>query len=196
MSRPRLLEGEDAILMSQLAQATSIDAGRLQQLIESRSNRLRVDLSLKADPFQFSGAAVATRGVAGILQITPNTEIEIVPKCFAPEHTDWREDFLLMAAIMKYGRLFRRERISASHRDSHDDLLSLLAEIFVVELERLMRVPMREYSRHKWTDLSIDGELDYAELWDMGPDGFLQTGSRLFRRTTHIWLRSARQPHA
>ena len=58
-------------------------------------------------------------------------------------------------------------------------MLSLLAEIFLDELERLVRVPIREYRRFAWVDADIDGELDYADLWEPRPEGFPQTGSRL-----------------
>ena len=177
--RPYLHEGAAATPLSRIEQLTEVDADRLRRLFAARSSRLRSDLGLPEDPFVFDGSTITTRGVAGILQLGPNLEVEIVPKCYLPDTPYWRDDFLFMATVMKYGRLFRRERIAANRQKSSDDLRSIVAEIFLYELDELIRMPIREYRRRSWTDHEIDGELDYAEVWDNYPDGFAQTGSRL-----------------
>ena len=140
---------------------------------------MRRDLSLRAAPFTFEEAAVATSGVAGIVQLGPNAELEVVPKCFAPGNPAWRDDFLFMATVTRLARIFRRERVSATRRENHSDLLSLLADIFLDELERWVRVPIREYGRFAWTSPDIDGDLAYPELWEPRPEGLPQMGSRL-----------------
>ena len=177
--RPYLHEGAAATPLSRIEELTGIGADRLRQLFAVRSGRLRSDLSLPEDPFVLDGSTIATSGVAGILQLGPNVEVEIVPKCYLPDTPYWRDDFLFMATVMKYGRLFRRERIAATRQDTGEDLRSILAEIFLYELEELIRVPIREYCQRSWTDHEIDGELDYSEVWNSHPDGFAQTGSRL-----------------
>ena len=177
--RPTLHEGGATTLLSRIEETTGFEAGRVRRLIEERSGRVRTEFRLRDDPFTFEGAAVATGGVAGILRLAQDFELEIVPKCFAPENPDWRDDFLTMATVTRLGRIFRRERVSASRRTRHADLLSLLAAIFLDEFERLIRVPIRDYRPFTWTDPDIDGELDYGELWEPSADGFPQTGSRL-----------------
>ena len=177
--RPTLHEGGATTPLSRMEETTGVEVGRVRHLIEERSARVRTEFSLRADPFAFEGSAVATRGVAGILRLAPDFELEIVPKCFAPDNPDWRDDFLTMATVTRLGRIFRKERVSASRRTRHADLLSLLAAIFLDEFERLIRVPIRDYRPISWTDLDIDGELDYGEIWEPRSGGFPQTGSRL-----------------
>ena len=158
---------------------TGLDASVIRSLLERQTKRIRRDLGLRSSPFSFEEDAVSASGVAGIVQIAPNVEVEIVPKCFASNNPYWREDFLFMATVTKAGRIFRRQRVSATPRANSGDLLSLLAEIFLNEMEQLIRVPIRQYRQFSWTDLEIDGELEYSEFWDPHPDGFTQTGSRL-----------------
>ena len=99
-----------------------------------------------------------------------------MPKCFDPDRPDWHEDFLLIASVTKLGRIFRREQVSTSLRADGRNTLSLLAAVFLDEFERLSRVPIREYRRSTWTNPNLEGELDYTEVWEARPDGFLQTG--------------------
>ena len=158
---------------------TGLSIGDLQRLFAARSDLVQGQLHLPDKPFTFEQESVLARGIAGIIRLAAGVEVEIVPKCFSPDSGDWRDDFLFMATVTKLGRIFRRERVSASRREQHGDLLSLLAAIFLEEFERLSRIPIREYRRSTWTDLNIDGELDYAELWETRPEGFVQTAPRL-----------------
>ena len=158
---------------------TGLDPARFQKLLEFRSRQWRHNLRLRADPFTFQRNTVSTTGVAGVIQLTPTTELEIVPKCFRPADTGWRQDFLFMAIATGRARVFRREGVSANRGQTHAGLLSLIAEMVLSELNRLIRLPIREYRRQAWRDAEIDGELDVEELWDLHPEGFPQTGSRL-----------------
>ena len=158
---------------------TGLPVGDLQRLFAERSDLVKSQLRLGDSPFTFERESVLVSGIAGIVRLAPGVEVEIVPKCFNPNSGAWRDDFLFMATVTKLGRIFRREHVSASRRERHGDLLSLLAAIFLEEFERLSRIPIREYRRSTWTDLNIDGELDYADLWETRPEGFVQTAPRL-----------------
>ena len=189
-TRPTLHEGGVPTSLSSIEDATGLGRSRIWHLLEQRSQRVRRELRLRDDPFTCDGTAVATSGVAGVMRLAPQCELEIVPKCFAPDRAEWREDFLVMATITRLGRVARRERVSASRRSHHSDLLSLLAAIFLDEFERLNRVPIREYHAFTWVDTDIDGELDYGALWEPRAEGFPQAGSRLtinnpFMHTIH-----------
>ena len=178
-ARPRLHESGAPTSLSSIADATGLRPDRMWPLLEQLSQRMRRELRLRDEPFTLDNAAVATSGVAGVIRLAPQCELEIVPKCFTPDRAEWREDFLAIATITRLGRVARRERVSASRRSPHGDLLSLLAAIFLDEFERLMRVPIREYHRFTWVDTNIDGELDYGMLWEPRAEGFPQAGSRL-----------------
>ena len=176
--RLALHEGAPAIPLFRLEEATGLAARRLRYLLEERSYQLRTDLRLRSDPFTLDSTSLVTNGVAGVVRLAPDVEVEIVPKCVTPDYSGWREDFLFMATVTRRGRIFRRERVSASHHDDNGDLLTLLAIIVLDELQRLIRLPIREYRRLAWTGVDIDGEIDYSEAWPR-PEGFRQTGSRL-----------------
>lgn len=181
-SRPALHEGAGPAPLVGLEEATGLDASHLRHLLEDRSTRLKRDLRLRAEPFVFEGLGVATTGIAGVVRLAPTVELEVVPKCFTPSNPGWRDDFLFMATVTRLGRIFRRERVSASRRKDHEDLLSLLADVFLEEFEQLVRVPIREYRRLTWTEPDIDGDLNYEEVWAPLPEGLPQSGSRLSAR--------------
>ena len=160
--------------LSSIEEMTGLPASSIQPIFVEISERLRRELRLRDQPFTVAGGSVRASGVAGVIRLAPWVEIEVVPKCFYPESSDWHDDFLLMAAVTKLGRIFRREQVSASLRSEHRDVLTLLAAVFLDDFERLSRVPIREYRRSSWVDPNLDGELDYAEVWAPRPEGFLQ----------------------
>ena len=151
----------------------------LRRLFLQSSGRLRRELHLREEPFTFTGDVVSASGIAGVIRLGPRVEIEVIPKCFLAENGDWRNDFMVMAAVTRLGRILRREQVSARFRNEHGDVLSLLAAVFLEEFGRLSRVPIREYVRSVWIDSNIDGELDYGEFWQLHSDGFVQDGVRL-----------------
>ena len=165
--------------LSCMEATVGLPVATLRILFLESSARLRRELRLREEPFTFLGDLVSARGIAGVIRLGPRVEIEVIPKCFSAENADWRNDFMVMAAVTRLGRIFRREQVSARFRNQHRDVLSLLAAVFLEEFERLGRVPIREYVRSSWIDLNIDGELDYGEFWQSHADGWVQDGVRL-----------------
>ena len=179
VSRPALFEGGLGEPISGLGEAVGLPGDALRHLLLRSSGRLRRELRLREEPFAFTRDVVSANGIAGIIRLGPRVEIEVIPKCFGPLNTDWRNDFLVMAAVTKLGRILRREQVAGGIRTEHRDVLSLLAAAFLGEFERLSRVPIRQYVRSSWTDFNVDGELDYSEFWQSHPDGSFQYGVRL-----------------
>ena len=177
--RPTLLESGEAVPLSQIQQMIGLPVSSLQHLLIESSRRLRRELRLRSEPFIVTDGDVRTVGIAGVIRLAPEVEMEIVPKCFDPGSSDWHDDFLVVAAATRLGRIFRREQVTASLRSPHGDVLSLLAAIFLEELERLIHVPIREYRQSHWIDSNLEGELDYAEVWEVRPEGFIQIGPSL-----------------
>ena len=173
------MEGGNGQSLSDVGAIVGLPVDTLRRLFIESSSRLRRELRLRDEPFTFTREMVSTIGIAGIIRLGPRVEIEIVPKCFDSENADWRNDFMVMAAVTKLGRILRREQVSARFRTEHRDVLSLIAAVFLEEFDRLSRVPIREYVRSSWIDSNIDGELDYGEFWQSHPDGFVQDGVRL-----------------
>ena len=162
-----------------LGEVSGLPVTYLEHLIAESSRRLRSELRLRDHPFSLDEGSVRANGIAGVIRLAPGVEIEIVPKCFDSDSADWHDDFLLIATVTRLGRVFRREQVAASLRPENRDILTLLAAVFLEYLEKLSRVPIREYRKSSWIDPSLDGELEHAEVWGTRPEGFLQTGSLL-----------------
>lgn len=181
MNRKRvtLSEEGDVVSLASMAEMIAVSVGVLREFFVESSGRLRHDLRLREEPFIVTKGGVCTNGIAGVTRLAPGVEVEIVPKCFDPDWRGWIDDFLVMAAVTKLGRVFRREQVSASLRVEHKDVMTLLAAVFLQECERLSRVPIREYQRSSWTNANVEGEFDYTEMWAVQPEGFHQIGIRL-----------------
>ncbi|MCY4091470.1 MAG: hypothetical protein OXF62_11680 [Caldilineaceae bacterium] len=174
--RPTFLESGQGVPLSSIQEKIGLPISFLQNLIVESSQRFRRELRLRGEPFTVSDGKVHALGIAGVARLAPNVEIEIIPKYLNPSCPDWHDDFLMVAAATRLGRIFRREQVASSNRSEHRDVLSLLATMFLGELEKLIHVPIREYRRYTRIDTNLDGELDYAEVWDVRPEGFAQVG--------------------
>ena len=177
--RTTLPEGGGGLPLSSLGEVLGIPVTYLDDLFAVSSRRLRSELRLRDDPFSIDEGSVRANGIAGVVRLAPEVEIEVVPKCFDSDTVEWHDDFLTLATVTRLGRVFRREQVAASLRPENKDILTLLAAMFLEYLERLNRVPIREYRKSSWTNPTLDGELDYAEVWSARPEGFVQTGSLL-----------------
>ena len=177
--RATLPEGGATVSLSSLGGVLGLPVTYLEHLLAQTSRRLRSELRLRDHPFSLDEGSVRVNGIAGVIRLGPGVEIEVVPKCFDSDSADWHDDFLLLATVTRLGRVFLREQVAASLRPENKDILTLLAAVFVEFFEKLNRVPIREYRKSSWIDPSLDGELDYAEVWAARPEGFLQTGSLL-----------------
>ena len=177
--RATLLESGEGIPLLSLQERIGLPVDSLHRLFVESSRRYRRELRLRSEPFTVAYEKVRTLGIAGVVRLAPGVEIEIAPKCFDQSSPEWRDDFLVVAATTRLGRLMRREQVKARRRSPHSDVLSLLAAIFLEDLERLIHVPIREYKRSVWISPNLDGELDYAEAWEVRSEGFIQIGPNL-----------------
>ena len=177
--RPMIPESGNSISLSAIEEMTGVPASSLKSMFLKSSERLRHELKLRDAPFTLNEETVSAYGIAGIVSLATGVEVEIVPKCLNQNNANWHDDFLFMAVITRLGRIFQREHVSASMRRKHKDVLTLLAAVFLADFERLSRVPIREYRNSSWFEPTIDGELDYSEIWSVRQEGFLQTGPLL-----------------
>jgi len=173
-----LSENAAPVPISQLAVAFGTSPDELRRLLRDRGDRVRQEFRLGENPFSIDHAGVQTRGVAGVLRIATGMELEIAPKCLDVTDSSWREDFLVLAVLTRLGRVLGRERVAASLREQNRDVVTLLAAAFLDEYERLSPIPIREYKRSAWIEPSLDGEIDYAEVWEPRAEGFAQVGPR------------------
>ena len=177
--RPTIPEGGDAVSLAEIAEILGIQVQSIESLFFESSRRLKRELRLRNEPFTLIDQTVSANGIAGVIRLAAGVEVEIVPKCFHRHNQFWHDDFLLMAVITRLGRVFLRDRISASLKVAYRDIFTLLAAVYLEEFERLSRVPIREYRKSSWISPTLDGDLDYSEVWTRRSDGFVQSGALL-----------------
>src|SRR5262249_17887882 len=113
---------------------------------------------------------VTVADIAGIIRIAPGVEIDVAPK-FLGEAKGWREDFFVLAHLVRTGRLLPREHIGAAH-GARDDLTTLVARAMIDMFWTNHSRPLRKYRRRTWEELSIEGEVDAESVILPSPEGF------------------------
>lgn len=184
-------ESGEALPLLLISERTDIPIHTLRSRLIELSDRLRRELRPNGEPFMLSDDSIRVNWIAGLIRLTPEVNLEIVPKCFDAANPEWQDDFLLLAAVARLGRLFLRENISAGLLEKHRDVLNLLAATYLDYFERLIRVPIREYIRSSWIEPNLDGELDYSEVWEARPEGFHQGGLSLSANNPYMGLISS-----
>jgi 5-methylcytosine-specific restriction enzyme subunit McrC len=123
-------------------------------------------------------------GVAGILTLSSRHRIEVTPKFLNSESSNWREDFLRIAALTRHGNLFKHNLISSS-RHANADIFDIIAQSWLDLFESNQRALLRTYINTSWNDFSLDGDSDEIDLVIPAPEGFQQQGLRLSRSNGH-----------
>lgn len=119
-------------------------------------------------------------GIAGIIALKTNVRIEIIPKFLDPTSNEWREDFIAIVLLTRYGRLIHNIPIS-SKPTKNLDLYEIVAESWINLFESNSRRIFRTYINSGWTDFSLDGEPDEEDLNFPSDKGFFQKGLKLSR---------------
>lgn len=168
-----------ATSLSDLVRTAHVSHGDLLSLLADASSRvdevlgIRDGLALNSDEFR-------ARGIAGKLRLGRNIDLEIQPKFLESDDESWREDFLFVAMISRFGRILPREAFAATAID-RTDLADLIGRAMIQLFDGLYRRPLRVYKRRVWTGWELDGEADPESIALPDPEGFLQEGLRLDR---------------
>lgn len=129
-------------------------------------------LGYEQDPITVSATgAWKADGIAGLLRLNSQVELEVVPKFLDPSSTTWRLDFFLLAVLVKTGHLLVHDEISAGAQD-RGDLATLIARSFLTLHAENQRRPIRGYKRVQQADYAIDGDVEWESLVLPEPDGF------------------------
>lgn len=110
-------------------------------------------------------------GIAGLLRLNSQIELEVVPKFLDEASTTWRLDFFLLAVLVKTGHLLVQDDITAGAQD-RGDLATLIARAFLTLYADNQRRPIRGYRRVQKADYAIDGDVEWESLVLPEPDGF------------------------
>lgn len=147
-----------------LSEMSNCSAAEVDAQISALNRRLRASFGGDSDPIHVSASGSwRAEGVAGLLRINRNVELEIVPKFLEPDEVGWRADFFLLAVLVNTGHLLEAEEIATGIRD-RGDLATLVARALLRMSGEGLRRPIRKYHRASRWDFSLDGDVNWETL--------------------------------
>lgn len=160
-------------LIGQYAAARKVSVAEAETGIRQLGERVQKSLHLQKSPLEISANGVLAKGVAGVVGIDRDFEVEIVPKYAATDGAHWRQDLLFMSMLSKHGNLLLQNHIRASSSGAND-LTTLVAEVFLRLFHGNRRAPLKTYRFTRFTDFALDGEFDPEDLLFPEAEGFTQ----------------------
>jgi 5-methylcytosine-specific restriction enzyme subunit McrC len=171
-TRVAILESTNAQGMSgSVATAADQSQETILRQVSLLNDRLKQALTLSSNPLTVSSSGTwRIDGVSGVLRLSDEIELEVVPK-FLDENENWRQDFFLIQNLVRTGQLLVGDHLSAN-LDDHVDVGTIIARALLRGHLSLERRPVRTYSNQKFQEFSFDGEVDWESISPPSPDGF------------------------
>lgn len=141
--------------------------------IENTNNRIQSSLGISAKVLYVADGEIKAAGIAGVVQISKNLELEIIPKFLGVGAEDWKATLYLLSTLSKYGSILTSEKIH-SNSSYLNSLYEIAGRILAEDYIRLSRKPIRQYRKEIFYDFSIDGELDFDDYYNLNAEGFKQ----------------------
>lgn len=139
------------------------------------NKRISANLKIDRDTLQIYDGRLRALGIAGVIQLTKNVEVEIIPKFLGNDAgTDWKATLYLLSTLSKHGSILTAERITAS-TSYLNSLYEIAGRILAREYLNCRRKPLRQYRKERFRDYAIDGEMELSELFERHPDGIEQS---------------------
>lgn len=171
-------EGNEGVPIGPFAERVGFSLQELQTKLSMANSRLQKGLKV-ASALELNLNRLRANGICGVLRISTEFEIEIVPKFLAKDDVGWREDFFTIASTSKYGRILPRNKVSAGRLGV--GLFDILAWALYQAVEQELRKPIREYRQRIWSSFELSGDCEPEDLSLPGSDGFDQAGLQLTR---------------
>jgi 5-methylcytosine-specific restriction endonuclease McrBC regulatory subunit McrC len=160
-------------VVRQYALARGISDADAERSFHQLGERVQKSLRLKTPPFEISLGGVLAKGVAGIVGLDGDFEIEIVPKYASATSPCWRQDLLFMTMLSKHGNLLLQNQIKAAPSGAND-LASLISEVLLRLFYSNRRTPLKTYHFVQYHDFALEGEFDAEDLLMPDSEGFEQ----------------------
>ncbi|MGI5946569.1 MAG: 5-methylcytosine restriction system specificity protein McrC [Lachnospiraceae bacterium] len=143
--------------------------------VRKANKRISANLKINRDTLQISDGRLRALGIAGVIQLTNNIEIEIIPKFLGHDvDTDWKATLYLLSTLSKHGSILTAEKITAS-TSYLNSLYEIAGRILAQEYLKCRRKPLRQYRKEQFWDYAIDGEMELSVLFERHPDGIEQS---------------------
>ena len=157
---------------AEIAELCSISRDDVLLQLRNLNSQVRRLLGYEQDAITVSSnGGWKADGIAGLLRLNSEIELEVVPKFLDASNATWRLDFFLLAVLVKTGHLLVHDDISAGAQD-RGDLATLIARSFLTLYSDNQRRPIRGYRRVQQADYAIDGDVEWESLVLPEPDGF------------------------
>lgn len=171
-------ENEGSLKLSQICQASGLSKEFVTERIQRLNVLIHNSVSVK-NSITVVNDVLYFKGIAGILNLAKNFQVEIIPKFVSSENKLWQNDFFAIALLTKYGRIFSANRVGSSKHSSN--LYELLARTLVLSIQQGIRKPIRLYKKSHWKSFNIEGEVPPEDFKFFSTDGFSQSGLVLSR---------------
>lgn len=147
----------------------------LNDSIAAANKRICKKLGLQKNPLVISDGRLRVCGIAGMVRLTKNIEVEVVPKFLShTKNTSWKETLYLLSVLSKHGGILTNERILSS-TSYIASLYDIAGRILAQEFQKNRRKPIRKYRKENFRDFSIDGDIDFASVLERNDDGIRQS---------------------
>lgn len=149
--------------------------------VHKANRRISANLKIKRDTLQIYDGRLRAIGIAGVIQLTRNVELEIIPKFLGNNvGADWKATLYLLSTLSKHGSILTAERITAS-TSYLNSLYEIAGRVLAQEYLKCRRKPLRQYKKERFWDYAIDGEMELSVLFEQHPDGIEQSRIRFDR---------------
>lgn len=183
MLRLIIKEGDSpGLCIADVAEKLSVTESELFAMLRSSNDAIFRKLKI-ANSFWTDGESFSFKSIAGLIQVSPDFELEIVPK-FLSENDQWRSEFLFLLSSYRWSAFFpdRQVRYGLSAESTISDVM---ASIFLSLFDEARHLPIRTYSRKVIDGFELEGELEEESIFFPAQDGFRQYDTRLSKENPY-----------
>lgn len=175
--RTLLIEYDTGVSVEHLV-SYGLKMAELLKSVDSANRRISNNLGIDRNVLSINNGKIKASGVAGVVKLNQDIELEIVPKFISAESgVEWRTTLYLLSALSKHGSIMVNERIKANSSCT-DSLYDIAGRMLAEEYLTNKRKPIRKYRKEIFVDYAIDGELDIDSYYVKDVNGYIQTRVR------------------
>lgn len=183
MLRLVIKEGEaPGLHIAEVAKSLSVSESELFAMLRSSNEAILRKLNIK-NAFWTDGEIFSFKSIAGLIQVSPNFELEIVPK-FLSENDRWRSEFLFLLSSYRWSAFFPERQVKYG-LSTESSISDVMASIFLSMFDEARHLPIRTYTRKVIDGFELEGELEEESIFFPAQDGFRQYETRLTKENPY-----------
>ena len=147
----------------------------IRAFTDEANKAIKKSLNTTKDTLVVSDGYLCAKGIAGIIQLSKDLELEIIPKFLDDKSNyNWKESLFLLSALSKNGTVLSDKYIHSS-TDFQNSLYDIAGRALAKEYLNNKRKFIRKYRKERFLEFAIDGEIDFSSSFEQNPEGFLQS---------------------